>query len=83
MYWMTEENLKSLSWDELHDLLDEKEKELEAALEEPIAYYSPGYSDTYHESIFQMNRHNGIKKDIDLIWNVINEISKHTRSEEP
>jgi hypothetical protein len=81
MDYVTKENLKTLSWNELHELLDKKEKELEAALEEPIEYYSPGYSDTYHASIFQMNRHNGIRKDIDLIWVAINEISKHSTTE--
>ena len=72
MGYITEDNLKKLSWDDLHNLLEEKEKELEEALKEPIEYYSPGYSDTYHSAAFQMNRHDGIREDIDLIWNTIN-----------
>jgi len=72
MVYTTEENLKTLSWDELHNLLEEKEKELEEALKEPIEYYSPGYSDTYLAAVFQMNRHDGIREDIDLIRNAIN-----------
>lgn len=63
--------LKGLSWEELHELLDKKENDLGIAEQAPISYYSAGYADTYLSAMSQWKRHEGLRKDIEMIWEAI------------
>ena len=66
-----------LTLGELRDLLDEKEKELQAQLDAPVNYYIPGDSMTYLSAMSQCW---GIESTRDEIKEIEEEISRRCRS---
>ena len=66
-----------LTLEELWDLLDAKEKELQAQLDAPVNYYIPGDSMTYLSAMSQCW---GIQGTRDEIKEIEEEISRRCRS---
>ena len=65
-----------LTWEELWDLHDAKEKELQEQLDAPVNYYIPGDSMTYLSAMSQCW---GIESTRDEIERIEEEISRRCR----